>query len=249
MKYLTVISCFLVILLSCSDNSESCKECACTEQFETIALKVVDPEDNPVALDRFQVLWNGNDITKQYLPSEYEMAKKSGTYAIVDDQMQEVLQGIEAQVVFTGYVADEIVVHQTFSVSADECHVKYIDEKPLTVTVEEVCIDCVYCTQEFGILGLWVKDKNEKPVVLDSFRVMWGEQDITYGNSGDMINRNGFYALATDDLVSEFNGLETTVVFTGYLNNQLVINESYLFTSDGCHVKYIDNKPNVIYLK
>ncbi|MDL2306257.1 hypothetical protein LJC72_13150, partial [Bacteroides sp. OttesenSCG-928-D19] len=214
-----------------------------------IVLRIVDAEANPVALDSFQVHWNGKDITKQYVPSEYEMAKKFGAYAIVDDQMQEVLQGMEIQVVFTGYVADEMVVHQTFLVSADECHVKYIDEKPLTITLETACNDCASCTQEFFISGLWVKDKDENPVALDSFRVMWGDKDITYGNSGDIVNKNGFYALATDHMVLAFEGLETTVTFSGYLHNQLVINESFLFTSDGCHVKYIDNKPNVIYLK
>ena len=126
--FVFIFCCFW--LFSC--ENQPADEILCTEQFVTISLKVVDEDETPVALDSIKVKWGSQDITRQQLPEDFAMAQKAGSYAIVTDRLRGFLTGVEAQVIFTGYIGEEEVINEPFLVSANQCHVIYIDTKPLT---------------------------------------------------------------------------------------------------------------------
>ncbi|PKG42768.1 hypothetical protein, partial [Psychroflexus sp. MES1-P1E] len=93
--------------ISCNsdDNYNSdCENAACTYQFVTIVVSIRDQNENPVALDSFEVIniENGNDMTISLSSSEFGTAQQLGQYPLVDDLSINVNQ--ERQIQFKGFI-------------------------------------------------------------------------------------------------------------------------------------------------
>ncbi len=110
----------------------------CTEQFECIPLTIKNSKGDPISLDRYKVTWKGEDITpvKDFTSIDFQLAQKSGVYAIVNDNMRPDLHGKVANVKFEGYLNNTKIVDHYFLVGADRCHVTYLGEEPLELTVK-----------------------------------------------------------------------------------------------------------------
>lgn len=120
----------LVFVFSCDSDSSNV---ICTEQYKLISLEIVDTNGLPVALDSLKVMLGECDITYEYTSQGYEEAKTTGMYILLSDEWQKELENIESEIVFTGYIAGEEVVQESFRVTADCCHIQYADTKPLTI--------------------------------------------------------------------------------------------------------------------
>lgn len=126
----------VLIGFSCDDSSSE-NEIICIEQFEHIVLKVQYEDGSPVALDSFKVFWEEQEVTIKYNDYEYQMARKVGLYAVVNDGMRNELKGLQENFRFAGYIEDELVISENVLVGANECHVCYYGEKPLIITLKD----------------------------------------------------------------------------------------------------------------
>lgn len=125
-KFFTYI--FLLLLLGCNGDKSDCADTFCTENFVTITVFINDTSDNPVALDRFEVLIieSGIDITRIVNESEFEIMKQYGTYPLFGDEYQQSYVNTEVQVNFKGIINNQVIVNENFTVGADCCHVNLI---------------------------------------------------------------------------------------------------------------------------
>ncbi len=135
---------FMITLISFSCNDDADREgYACTEQYESIGVQLQYPDGTPVPLDSFKVFWGDRDITHKYTAEEFAMAQKAGTYSLVNDTYQEELEGLSVNVHFLAYKDGHIRVNEEYLVGADECHVIYLDHKPLLYTIHKFSsIEC-----------------------------------------------------------------------------------------------------------
>jgi hypothetical protein len=112
--------------ISCNNDNDSnspCEDVFCTLDFRTIIVIVKDQNENPVALDSFQVidLENGNDITILLSPSNFITAQQTGKYPLVNDGSIDENQ--EKQVQFIGFIENQEVVRNNYVVNKDCCHI------------------------------------------------------------------------------------------------------------------------------
>lgn len=133
-KKLWLLLAFLSILACNSDDQSNCSNIACTEEFRTIIVTIEDQNQEPVALDSFQVtnLNTGEDMTPQLSPSELEMIQETGQYPIADDSSFGLNQEVTLQL--RGFINDEEVVNSNYVVATDCCHINFQSgENPLVL--------------------------------------------------------------------------------------------------------------------
>jgi len=122
---LTISSFLAIFQLSCNgdDSNSDCKSVNCTDVFITINVSIKDQNQNPVALDSFEVtnLKNGTDLTISLSPSKLVMAQQLGQYPLVTDGTVNENQELELQ--FKGFINNQEVVISNYTVGADCCHV------------------------------------------------------------------------------------------------------------------------------
>ena len=116
------------ILISCNtdDSRSNCDNISCTEEFRTIIVSIKDENQNPVALDSFEVLLteNGNNIAMSFSTSEFEEVQQLGEYPLVNDASFDLNQ--EVQIEFIGFIDEEQVVNEIYVVSTDCCHINLV---------------------------------------------------------------------------------------------------------------------------
>ena len=117
-----LIGILFLAISSCKTN-DSCEDIACTLIFISESVKVIDQNDNPVALDDFQVINIGTNenITRQLSTEEFQMAQQLGSYPLVSDLDVEPQQTIEIQ--FQGFQSGTQIITENYTVSADCCHI------------------------------------------------------------------------------------------------------------------------------
>ncbi len=106
------------------------------------------------------------------------------------------------------------------------------------------------CTEEFRTITVTIKDSENNPVALDSFKV-------TNLENGDDLSRElnnaefgamreiGVYPLFGDEYARDFRNREVEINFKGYINNQELINSDYKVGADCCHVMLISGDPEI----
>jgi hypothetical protein len=118
-----------IIQISCNsddDNNSDCENVACTYQFVTIVVSLKDQNENPVALDSFEVInvENENDITISLSSSDFELAQQLGQYPLVNDVSININQ--ERQIQFKGFINDQEVISSSYTVGKDCCHIDVV---------------------------------------------------------------------------------------------------------------------------
>lgn len=132
--FLTIVPISLVIILT----FVQCKrETICTEVFMGITLNLQYPDGQPVLLDSCQVLRVSNN---QILYS-WSGISISGHCLIVDDGMRKELEDKEETMRLTAYLDGKIIYERDVLVGADQCHVKYLGEEPLSHTIYGISDD------------------------------------------------------------------------------------------------------------
>ncbi|WP_299246436.1 hypothetical protein [uncultured Aquimarina sp.] len=127
--------------ISCNDNdnendddsNSDCENTVCTLEFRNIIVSVKDQNQNPVALDSFEVIniQNGTDMTISLSSSEIVSSTQLGQYPLVNDNSLGVNQ--ERQIRFKGFINNQEVISSTYTVSTDCCHIS-LDSGDLELT-------------------------------------------------------------------------------------------------------------------
>lgn len=118
---------FSATFISCDVEEENeCSETLCTEQFVTITVSITNQAQNPVVLDRIEVinLQNQSDVTIPLSPSGLLLAQQNGQYPIVNDigigrNQRQNLQ-------FKGFINGVEIVNENYTVASDCCHVSLV---------------------------------------------------------------------------------------------------------------------------
>ncbi len=137
MKKVMVFLFGALLLLSCDSDGGDGDNVNCTHEYRVYGVVFQNKAGEPIILDSTKVEWDGRDITAQVIREDIESWKKLGQHTIAADFMQSELEGVEANLVFTGYLSGKEVFKDTFLFTADRCHVKYIGTKSRNITLEE----------------------------------------------------------------------------------------------------------------
>ena len=126
---------FFLFLFGCNNrdnNKSNCENIACTLEFRTITVHIIDDLANPVALEGIKVTIseNGNDITREISDLEWQMFRQNGTYPLFGDEYTKDYQNMKLEINFKGFINDLEVVNSDFIVGADCCHVLLISGDP-----------------------------------------------------------------------------------------------------------------------
>ena len=120
----------LFFQISCNNNDEDantdCSNIACTEVYITLVVTIEDQNQNPVALEYFEVinLANGSDVTISLSPSQLASAQATGQYPLIADGGIDKNQELQLQ--FKGFVNSQEVISSNYTAGADCCHVSLI---------------------------------------------------------------------------------------------------------------------------
>ena len=113
------------------NDKTDCRLVMCTRMFASAGLHVIDATGSPVRLD--------DAYTVRISTGEVIRYEKSGAgqgqYIVIDDSYLKMLSNKTDQFQFIGMKDDRQVVQETFTISADCCHVKK-DEGRDEVTVK-----------------------------------------------------------------------------------------------------------------
>lgn len=104
------------------------------------------------------------------------------------------------------------------------------------------------CTALFAMITIQVKDTLNNPVLLDSTSIFVPSTNSYLSIlTNDFYKSNGEYVVFSDEfihLTSEKKSLE--IIFRGFKNNSLKVNESIKVSQDGCHVTKVSGNSSVI---
>lgn len=115
--------------ISCNnseDDNLDCNHIACTEEYVIIVLTIKDQNQNPVALDYFEVInaEDGSDLTVPLSPSALSYAQEFGQYPLIADGGIDKNQELQLQ--FKGFINSQEVINGNYVVGADCCHISLI---------------------------------------------------------------------------------------------------------------------------
>ncbi|WP_299103872.1 hypothetical protein [uncultured Tenacibaculum sp.] len=110
-----------------------------------------------------------------------------------------------------------------------------------------ICKDTV-CTLEFRTILVSVKNQDQNPIALDSFKVIniQNNSDMTVSLSNsefEAAQQSGKYPLVNDSSLN--TNEERQVQFKGYIDNKEVINSTYKVSTDCCHIGLISGVLNL----
>ncbi len=106
------------------------------------------------------------------------------------------------------------------------------------------------CTEVFKTIVVSVKNSENNPVALDSFKVtnLENGNDLTREfNSAEFeaMRENGVYPLFGDEYVQDFSNEEVDINFKGYIDSEEIINSDFRVGADCCHVILISGDPEI----
>ncbi|MBJ6369683.1 hypothetical protein [Snuella sedimenti] len=109
----------------------------------------------------------------------------------------------------------------------------------------------IACTEEFRTLTLTIKDSNDMPVALDSFKVVAvisGDDLTRETNSSELalMQQNGTYPLFGDEHANTYQNKELEVQFRGFKDDQQIVSENYVVAADCCHVFLVSGTTEVV---
>jgi len=128
MRNLSIVLCLTIFFfLGCNNDDSSsidCAEIACTQIFISHHVTVKDSSGMPIPLTRFSVIDinSGEDITRDLTDEELEQARSVGAYPLYDDLTDVNRNPINREIVFKGFIDNQIVIQETYSAGTGCCH-------------------------------------------------------------------------------------------------------------------------------
>jgi len=116
---------FIFVLIGCCDNNLDCIGVACTEEYVTLIVTIIDSEYNPIELDSYKVVLI--DTFQDITINESDWMKNLGIYPLFSDSYTNDYLNDSVEINFMGYINNKIVVNENYIVGADCCHVHLIE--------------------------------------------------------------------------------------------------------------------------
>lgn len=118
-------------------------------------------------------------------------------------------------------------------------------------TKKQDCSEPTPCTQNFVTISVSVKDASGVDIPLDSFKVVDTKtgEDITLVNNQEDFEgykQDGFYPIFSDAYRLDYLNKTTTIAFTGYSSDKVVVNEEFEVGADCCHVLLISGNTAIV---
>ncbi|MDJ1506782.1 hypothetical protein [Xanthocytophaga agilis] len=120
-----------------------------------------------------------------------------------------------------------------------------------TVVTTKDCSGDVMCTEIFSTVSATVKNKDNSPVQLDSYKIIQTatgtERTLTLDAAmAEMQRKSGTYAIVTDANVKELANKEIEVEFIGYKAGKEIVKRKFTVGADCCHVKHIAGELEIV---
>ncbi|GGG54006.1 hypothetical protein [Bizionia arctica] len=118
-----------IFLISCKSDDDSivdeCEEAVCPHVVITIDVYIIDENQDPVALDSYEVIdiENGEVLTTPMSPANFEYYQQLGEYPLITGPM---VNGQEKDLLFKGFINDIEVISSSYKVGRDCCFVNLI---------------------------------------------------------------------------------------------------------------------------
>lgn len=106
-------------------KSNDCQDVICTEMFAMVTVKVLNKDGVPTTLDKVETI---RKSTGEKITPESNMG--AGVYVVLDDGYVKSLYNQSDEFIFKGYIKDKTVVEETYTISADCCHIKKVSGAP-----------------------------------------------------------------------------------------------------------------------
>jgi len=116
----------LVLTVSCNDDDnnepDACSiELICTEEYRSILISIQDSEGNPFVLDEYRVT-NTRSMTFVSFTFPNDLITE-GSYVIAEDQHFDEVRKSGTNFLFEGFLDDQKVIEENYSIGHDCCHV------------------------------------------------------------------------------------------------------------------------------
>ncbi len=97
------------------------------------------------------------------------------------------------------------------------------------------------CTAQFVSIGLEVKNSQDDPAVLESFKVtrLSDQKDLTVKFDPadlDVMQQIGMYPITNDSFREQLAFKNVEVLFTGTVEGKTVLSQKFVISADACHV-------------
>ena len=125
-KNTTLFLALLLSIASCQEDESDCGPTACTFDFRSVSVRIVDRFGNPVDLDRTEVSDQLGTTLTSVSVSTFPQSN-NGYYVIADDGHKNELRFDLNLLLFKGWKDGKKVVQQEFAISRDCCHVGKLD--------------------------------------------------------------------------------------------------------------------------
>lgn len=128
--FLKGIFILLFLLAACNEeDSVSCDEAVCTEEFRIILVKVEDQNSQVVMLDRIEVTEKstGQDVTIPVSDEVFKGYQSEGLYLVFDDSKVDVYENEIFTITLKGFLNQEEVLSTDFLIGVDCCHIRLIE--------------------------------------------------------------------------------------------------------------------------
>lgn len=117
-----------VTFISCDvdEEEDECRDALCTNVFITINVSIIDQNQAPVALDRFEVInvQNQSDVTIPISSSQFLLVQQNGLYPLINDNG--IGRNQELNLQFKGFINGVEVINENYIVAANCCHVNLV---------------------------------------------------------------------------------------------------------------------------
>jgi hypothetical protein len=107
------------LMASSCNKDKSCRQAICTAIFASVMVKVETSQGVPVQLDEVYTI---RKSTGEKITPSQTMAE--GRYSVLDDSYKDRMANRTDEFRFIGKKGGQIVVDETYIISADCCHVK-----------------------------------------------------------------------------------------------------------------------------
>lgn len=95
------------------------------------------------------------------------------------------------------------------------------------------------CSTEFKIITVSITDAENNPVLLDSISITDLSNNRTLDLNENDFLEEGVYAVFNDNFVQHYKNEEISLLFEGFQDEDLVVEETYEVGADCCHVYHI----------
>lgn len=101
--------------------------------------------------------------------------------------------------------------------------------------------DPTACTMEFRTVTVTVNG----PALTSYFTLRTSTGDTIRTDPQNIGGQAGVYPILDDSFQSTIQGRTENFIFKGFINDSLVVNESYGIAADVCHINYVSGNLNV----